>query len=254
MDQVEREYPEGTTYEEIAREYQKEYSAPIVLAQIEGKLTELFKPLNRDGVLKFVTMAEASGIQSYHRSAVLLALKSFYDVVGHDKVQHMRVKFSVSKGLYIEPKGDFVLDEGLLQSVEVRMRELVEKGLPIEKRMVNTDEAVEIFRKYGMTDKERLFYYRRVSKVNLYRINEFEDYYYGYMVPNTRYLKWFGLYRYADGFVLQLPQKEDPTVVPPFEPQHKIFEVLQESSHWSARLGVNTVGELNDLIVSIELE
>ncbi len=100
-----------------------------------------------------------------------------------------------------------------------------------------------------MTDKEKLFSYRRVSRVNLYRINEFEDYYYGYMVPNTSYLKWFELYLFADGFVLQMPQKENPTVVPPFEPQRKVFAVLQESNRWSTRLGVNTVGDLNDLIV-----
>ncbi|MBP3701977.1 MAG: nucleoside kinase, partial [Lachnospiraceae bacterium] len=249
VNHVVKEYPEGTTYEQIASEHQKEYAAPIVLAKINGKLTELFKPLNGNGQLKFVTMAETPGIQSYHRSVILLALKSFYDVAGHDCVERMQVEFSVSKGLYMEPTGDFVLDESLLEKVEARMQELVAKELPIEKRAVNTDEAVEIFRNHGMTDKEKLFSYRRVSRVNLYRINEFEDYYYGYMVPNTRYLKWFKLYRFAEGFVLQLPQKEAPTVVPPFAPQRKVFSVLQESNRWSARLGVNTVGDLNDLIV-----
>ena len=246
---VDKEYQDGITYEQIAREYQGSYEAPIVLANMNGKLTELFKPVHEDGTLDFVTMAETPGIQSYHRSAVFLTLKSFYDVVGHDKVERVQVKFSVSKGLYMEPKGEFALDEELIHRVEIRMKELVEKGLPIEKRAVNTDEAVESFHKYGMTDKEKLFSYRRVSRVNLYRINEFEDYYYGYMVPNTSYLKWFQLYLFADGFVLQLPQKEAPTVVPPFEPQRKVFAVLQESDQWSARLGVNTVGDLNDLIV-----
>lgn len=246
---VDKEYQDGITYEQIAREYQGSYEAPIVLANMNGKLTELFKSVHEDGTLDFVTMAETPGIQSYHRSAVFLTLKSFYDVVGHDKVERVQVKFSVSKGLYMEPKGAFALDEELIHRVEVRMKELVEKGLPIEKRAVNTDEAVESFHEYGMTDKEKLFSYRRVSRVNLYRINEFEDYYYGYMVPNTSYLKWFRLYLFADGFVLQLPQKEAPTVVPPFEPQRKVFAVLQESDQWSARLGVNTVGDLNDLIV-----
>lgn len=249
VDHLRKAYPEGTTYEQIAMEHQDQYPAPVVLARANGKLTELFKPLCSDVELEFVTMAETPGIQSYHRSLILLTLKSFYDVAGHDRVARMQVEFSVSKGLYIEPKGDFVLDETLIRRVEARMRELVARGLSIEKRAVNTDEAVEIFRSHGMTDKEKLFSYRRVSRVNLYRINEFEDYYYGYMVPNTRYLQWFQLYLFADGFVLQLPQKEAPTVVPPFEPQRKVFEVLKESNQWSARLGVNTVGDLNDLIV-----
>ncbi len=135
---VTREYPEGTTYEQIASEFEGEYGAPIVLAMTNGRLTELFKMIHEDGELDFVTMADTPGIQSYHRSTVLLALKSFYDVAGHDKVDRMQVEFSVSKGLYMEPKGDFVLDEDLIQRVGARMRELVKKRLPIEKRAVNT--------------------------------------------------------------------------------------------------------------------
>ena len=106
---VDKEYQDGITYEQIAREYQGSYEAPIVLANMNGKLTELFKSVHEDGTLDFVTMAETPGIQSYHRSAVFLTLKSFYDVVGHDKVERVQVKFSVSKGLYMEPKGEFVI-------------------------------------------------------------------------------------------------------------------------------------------------
>ncbi len=244
-----KEYLAGTPYEVIAREYQEEYEAPIVLVTAGGRLRELFHVVDQDTELSFITMADGPGIQTYHRSAVLLALKSFYDVAGHDKVKQMWVEFSVSKGLYIEPKGQFTLDDGMLRQVDARMRELVQLALPIEKRAVNTDEAVEIFRSHGMLDKEKLFSYRRVSRVNLYRINGFEDYYYGYMLPNTSYLKWFELYLYGDGFVLQLPQKENPTWVPPFEPVEKLFFTLQESNRWSNRLGVNAVGDLNDLIV-----
>lgn len=69
-----------------------------------------------------------------------------------------------------------------------------------------------------MYDKERLFEYRRVSKVNIYSMNEFEDYYYGYMVPDAGCLKYFSLYLYDDGFVLQMPSRENPEVVPEFSP------------------------------------
>lgn len=244
-----RQYPEGTAYEQIAAEYQNEYPAPIVLVHANGKLRELFHVLEQDVTLEFVTMADTPGIQTYHRSTVLLALKAFYDVAGHDRVKRMVVEFSVSKGLYIEPTGDFTLEQELLSRVESRMRELVEKKIPIEKRAVSTDEAREIFHTHGMYDKEKLFSYRRVSRVNLYRINGFEDYYYGYMVPDTGYLKWFRLYLYGEGFVIRLPQKDSPMEVPPFAPVDKLFQTLQESNHWSNRLGVSAVGDLNDLIV-----
>ncbi len=105
-------------------------------------------------------------------------------------------------------------------------------AIPIQKRCIDTGEAVELFHKYGMYDKERLFAYRRVSKVNLYSINEFEDYFYGYMVPDTGYLKYFALYPYEDGVVIQMPSKEDPETVPPFEPYNKLFQVRHEAIRW----------------------
>ncbi|MCI8400760.1 MAG: nucleoside kinase [Lachnospiraceae bacterium] len=243
-------YPEGTSYEEIALEHQKEETAPIVLAIAGGKLCELFTRVHEDTMLSFVTMAQTPGIQSYHRSAVMLALKAVYKVAGRENVQRISVEFSVSKGLYLEPRGNFALDEAFVSQVEEKMRELVSQELPIEKRTVGTNEAIRLFRQYEMPDKEKLFSYRRVSRVNLYRIGQFEDYFYGYMVPNTRYLKWFRLYRYADGFVIQLPQKDNPTTLEPFAPSEKVFATLKESNEWSARLGVNAVGDLNDLIVN----
>ena len=66
------------------------------------------------------------------------------------------------------------LDEEFLKKVSDRMRELSEQQIQIDKRSVHTDDAVELFHRHGMYDKERLFEYRRVSKVNIYSINEFE--------------------------------------------------------------------------------
>ena len=93
-----------------------------------------------------------------------------------------------------------------------------------------------------------MFRFRRASKVNIYSLDGLEDYYYGYMVPSTGYLKYFKLYSYEDGFVLQMPVREAPEVIPEFEPQHKLFKVMRETGKWGEELGVATVGELNELI------
>ncbi len=39
-----------------------------------------------------------------------------------------------------------------------------------------------------------------VSRVNVYSIDGFEDYFYGYMVPNTKYIRYFDLKLYEYGF------------------------------------------------------
>ena len=243
-----RQYEAGTTYLEIAKEYQKEYSHDIVLVTVDGKLQELHKKVNRDCTLNFETTACDSGHKTYKRSMSLLLVKAIYDVAEHENVDKVRIHYSVSKGYYCTIEGNVVLDQQFLDQVEARMHQMVEADLPINKKSVNTDDAIATFARYGMHDKEKLFAYRRVSKVNIYSINEFEDYYYGYMVPSTGYLKYFKLYLYDDGFVIQMPEQKEPEIVPPFEPQNKLFHVLKESTSWGDMQGIETVGALNDRI------
>ena len=243
-----RQYEAGTTYLEIAKEYQKEYSHDIVLVTVDGKLQELHKKVNRDCTLNFETTACDSGHKTYKRSMSLLLVKAIYDVAEHENVDKVRIHYSVSKGYYCTIEGNVVLDQQFLDQVEARMHQMVQADLPINKKSVNTDDAIATFARYCMHDKEKLFAYRRVSKVNIYSINEFEDYYYGYMVPSTGYLKYFKLYLYDDGFVLQMPEQKEPEIVPPFEPQNKLFHVLKESTSWGDMQGIETVGALNDRI------
>lgn len=243
-----KEYREGIRYFDIAREYQKNYEEDIVLVKSDGKLKELHMELTGDCEITFITTKSNLGIETYKRSTVFLLIKSIYDVAGHDNVENVRVRFPISNGIYIETEGNFVIDDILLSRIKKRMLELVKADKPIKKRMVSTDDAIEIFAKHNMHDKERLFRYRRVSSVNIYSINEFEDYFYGYMVYSTGYLKYFELYRYDNGLVLQLPEAKSPGLVPEFKPGRKVFEALRESSEWSNSIDVHTVGALNDKI------
>ena len=99
-----------------------------------------------------------------------------------------------------------------------------------------------------MYDKEKLFRYRRVSRVNLYSIGEYEDYFYGFMANHSGYIKYFDLKLYDDGFVLELPESSAPDVIPPFAPEEKIFRVQKESKEWGEKMDISCVGELNDRI------
>ncbi|NNJ32383.1 nucleoside kinase [Lacrimispora defluvii] len=252
IDGTKKQYPIGTTYQDIAKEYQTQYENEILLVGINGKLRELHKTVQFDCTLQFYTGKDQPGIQTYHRSAIFLMMKAFYDVAGSENIEKVTVDFSLGKGYYIQPHGTVELTEELLNRVLTRMREYVDQKIPIMKRSVNTDDAIELFHKHRMYDKERLFRYRRVSRVNLYSIGGFEDYFYGYMVQNTGYIKYFDIIPYDEGFMLMLPQKENPQEVPVFEAEkkQKLFTVLKESVKWGERLNVSHVGALNEVIAA----
>ena len=243
-----REYKTGTTYQQIAEDFQPRYEHRIVLAYEDGRLRELRKPLEDDCELRFVTTGDEIGHSTYKRSMCFLLIKAVHDVAGHERIERVRIHFSLDKGYYCTVEGEVQVDETFLERVSVRMRELSDQKIPINKRSVHTDEAVALFHRHGMFDKERLFEYRRVSKVNIYNMNEFEDYYYGYMVPDAGCLRYFSLHLYDEGFVIQMPVREAPETVPEFHPSPKLFHVLKESVRWGDCQNIDTVGALNDMV------
>jgi len=245
-----KEYQEGTSFLEIVKDFQDEYNNDIVLVFANGRLRELHKTLRENVVLKLVTTADKIGFRTYRRSMSLLLVKAIYDVGGHDCIRQVRILYSLASGYYCNVTGDMLLNREFLQKVKARMQELISMDVPICKRTLHTQEAIALFKKHGMKDKERLFRYRRVSKVNIYSMNEFEDYYYGFMVPSAGYLKYFDLHLYDEGFVLQMPTIANPKEVPPFQPQHKLFRVFKESTKWGDMQGIETVGALNDLVTN----
>ena len=242
-----REYPSETTWLTVAKDYQKDYQDDILLVKVNGKLQELHKKVVECSRLEFVTARDKAGRLTYRRSVTFMMLKAFYEVAGSMGIRKLTVDFSIGNGFFVEPELDFELTGEVLCQVKEKMEEYVAQKIPIMKRTIHIDEAVGLFHKYGMYDKERLFHYRRVSNVNVYHIGGFEDYFYGYMVPDTSYLKYFDLVLYQNGFVLVFPD-HDPKVVDPFKPKDKLFTVLKETSDWGRRLDLADVGALNGKI------
>lgn len=244
----ERQYPQGATYEDVANDYQKEYDNLIALAARDGKIRELFKKLTRDCEITFFTLKDDVGNKTYVRSATMLFLKAVFDVFGRETVQNCRVEFAIGNGSYISPKGKINATEENAAKIRNRMRELVEAKTPFLKKSYSLDNAMELFRREGMKDKEKLFRYRRGSFVNIYEMDGYYDYYYGYMLPNAGYVKWFDVIAYEDGFMLLLPDKKNPTHVKPFQERKLLFRTLKESEEWGKEIGIETVGDLNDQI------
>ena len=242
-----REYPSETTWLTVAKDYQKDYQDDILLVKVNGKLQELHKKAVECSRLEFITARDKAGRLTYRRSVTFMMLKAFYEVAGSMGIRKLTVDFSIGNGFFVEPELDFELTGEVLCQVKEKMEEYVAQKIPIMKRTIHIDEAVGLFHKYGMYDKERLFHYRRVSNVNVYHIGGFEDYFYGYMVPDTSYLKYFDLVLYQNGFVLVFPD-HDPKVVDPFKPKDKLFTVLKETSDWGRRLDLADVGALNSKI------
>lgn len=250
-----KQYPFGTSFEKIAAEYQKQQKDEIVLALYNNRLRELNKKAEKDGTLTFITAADNTGKKTYRRSATLLMQKAVFNLWGDAHIS-VRVMYSISQSYYCElirreeGKQETVpFDENKANELKEEMDRLVAADIPIEKWNMNTDDAIALFKELGMSDKEKLFRYRRSSRVNLYVLDHYKDYFYGFMVPSTGYLRAYDIKPYEDGFVLLFPGK-DTNEVAPFEPSGKLFYTLKRSREWGKMLEIDTVGALNDAITA----
>ncbi|HHY42331.1 MAG TPA: nucleoside kinase [Thermoanaerobacterales bacterium] len=233
--------------QELGKRYEKDFASPIVAAIVDGSLRELTYVVDGDSNVEFLDMSSEIGMKIYIRSLIFLFVKACYDVFPDCKVH---VEHSLGDGLYCEVVRKEPLSEDDVESIEKRMRQLVERDIPIQKYKMPLKEAIAMFKESGMEDKVRVLKYRKSDFINIYEIDGTKDYFYGYLVPSTGYLKWFGLKFYLPGIILQHPNKSNPTQVAEYHEQPKLASIFRESDRWAHILGVPDVGALNELITS----
>ncbi len=245
-----KQVQQGTPYEKIVSAYQEEYGGTIALVAVDGKIRELFKKAVRDCTVEFFTLKDDVGHKSYVRAAKMLFLKAVHDLFGAQAAQESCLEFTVGRGIYVNTCGTVEATAENAERLKARMRQLVEAGTPFMKRSYPLEEAMALFREKGMTDKLKLFRFRMSSTVNIYEIEDYYDYYYGYMLPNAGYVKWYDVLPYESGFMLVLPAKSNPTVLEPFAESRKLFAAMESAKEWGRTTGIRTVGDLNEQICS----
>ncbi len=238
----------GTTWEDIAKMFQDKFDSPIAAVSVNGKIRELFKRVNKNCEVEFFTLKDDVGRLTYSRTATMLAMKAIFDIFGEKATNSSRVDFTIGNGIFIKAGEGIPLNDESASRIKARMLELVEKGAPVYKATYPLDEAMDLFERHGMQDKTDLFRFRRTSQVNVYELEGYYDYYYGYMLPNTSYVKYFDFIWYREGFMLTLPGKESPTEVKPFEERKKLYDTFMTTSKWYSQVGIMNVGDLNSWI------
>ncbi len=221
---------------------------PAVGAIVNGELRELTFPIEMESRVRPVTMGEADGMRIYRRSLTFLlaaAFESCFPGAG------LTVDHSISSGgYYCQVSGRPPLSLDDLDCLTRRMAEMVTEDLPFAKFQVPLEEAISFFRQKGFLDKAALLEHRRKKHLVFYQLGDLRDYYHGYMVPSTGYLRWFALSPAEGGFTLHFPRRHEPTALRGAADYPKLLATFREYGDWLERLGVSGVGALNDAVVA----
>lgn len=245
---------QGMTLKALAKTCQNDFKGPIVLAVVNGKLSELYKKVKHGSTIQFLDTTSHDGYRTYQRSLSFLLIKSIRDILDGDQKTisadeaQVKVHFAINNGYYCEIEGLDNLDDQFITGVKHRMRQLIDEDHDFVKTTVHLNEARSLFKKQKMDDKLELFKYRKASNVNLYHLDGFYDYFYGYMVPSTGCLGVFDVFKYHEGLVLQFMLRDQPETVAEFSPDQKLFETMYDSMAWAKIMNIYDVGTLNNMV------
>lgn len=237
---------ENTTIFDLSRQFKNILKGKILNAKVNGDITALDTRINRDCNLEFFDITSDIGFRTYQRSCFFVMLAAASDVLGNETV--IWAEHTVDKNYFCCCYDREISDEDILK-IKHKMAEIVDSGYRIEKLTVPMDEGIKIFKKYGLIHRIQSLKYLKKSQISLYKLNDFYDYLYGPLVPDTSYVKIFDISRCQNGFILRF---EDPDNIGKLNKKTiypKLMQIFSEHNIWSRILNIDTVFTLNNSIV-----
>ncbi len=256
-DTVQVTFPDGRTFEAPLRTPVEAFiniaypdsEVPFIAALVDGKLRELTHPLKRDCVIEPIDLSQSDGVRIYRRALSFMMMAAAHHLFPEAEIY---VDHSLPFGGYFcEVRNHPPFTEAELQQIAAEMQRMVEADEPIRRERMPVEEALEIFRQRAEDDKVAIFRERDRKKYNylrMYNLNGYQDYFHGYMVPSTGYLKYFKVLPWGDGFILQFPRRHQPTRLQEAQRDPQLLTVFREYGRWLRLLGTEHVGGLNQAI------
>lgn len=244
---LEKNYPLGTSLKEILDDQNVKLKYPVVAAFVNNEIEELSYEIFKTKNVKFIDITHKDGMRMYIRSLYFVFMKAVYELFPDADI---RIDHSVSKGYYCEILGDGIEHNiQLISDIENRMRKIVEADIPFIRSEILNTEAISIFEQRGYVEKVCLFKQSPSFYTSVYSLNGLIDYFYGYLVPSTKYLFNFDLVPIYKAMLLRVPVPKNPDELRPIVMQDKMFDVLEEHKEWVRILKANSAGRVNKQVI-----
>ena len=240
------EFDEGTTYKTISEHFKHNYNYDILVAKVNNNLVDLSDTLNKKCNIDFYDRSTETGNAVYTRSARFILVLAVRNVLG-DEVE-LITEHSIDKGVFCTIR-NAKINKDIINKIYKEMRNIVEEDYNFTKLNVSRLDAIKYFKKINKMDKVNVLKYISNTYINLYRINDLYDYFYGKMAYSTKQIPEFRLtYTGEDGFVMSLPDIHNPESVLDYVHHEKVFDKFLEYTKWGRILGVENAADLNKVV------
>ena len=183
-----REYDEGITALEIARQISPKLAGEVYAATVNGEVWDLTRPIRKDSALKLNKWDDEAGRHAFwHSSAHLMAeaLETLYPGI------KFGIGPAIENGFYydVDPGEKRIITEGDLPAIEKKMKELASQNQMFVKRDVSKKEALDLFSQKGDEYKTELIGELEDGTISLYSQGSFTDLCRGPHLPSTEPIK-----------------------------------------------------------------
>ncbi len=234
-----------TTLMELSKEFAGDKSERILLAKVDNVERDLNYIIEGDCSVEFLDVSSEFGNRTYQRSCAFIMLAAVARILGNDKA--VWVEHTINNNYFCHIDKTHITEK-LLNDIKKEMQNIVRQNYSIEKLNIPVSEAMEIFDKYGLEHRKKALKYVKSLNVTVYKMNNYYDYLYGTMVPQTGYIRTFDLHIHSDGFVLQFESRKEEGVINEYKAYPKLTQIFAEYTNWSRILEVSSAGALNDII------
>lgn len=239
-------YPLGFTLKDVLNDMDIQMPYQVLGARVNNQIKELSYQIFKPKTIEFITIEDIDGYRMYQRSLSFVLMKAVRDYLPE---VNLKIEHSISRGFYCEvEKPGFKLTKDMVLNIADRMREIIKADFLFVRDELPTQEAIKIFKENRFIEKAELFKNRNRLYTSVYRLDNQSDYFYGYLVPSTAYLKIFDLVPYYDGMLLRFPSSKNPNELGIIIEQEKLFEIFREYKNWAKVLGVSTIRHINKAV------
>ena len=197
-----------------------------------------------NGEVQLLYYRDPSGKDVYARTAwfvLFLALHNCYP-----EMQAM-MGCTVGPALMVHLTEDKAFD---VQVLKAEIDRLVRQNIPLIRRRVSLQTAIDRYEASGYTDKAQLLRGRTVDYFDEYAYGDYADYFYGELAPSTGYLQVWDILPAEGGFLFVYPDDVDPDRVAGYTDMPHFRSVTNEGERWCRLMECETVADLNELVDS----
>ncbi|WP_182188367.1 nucleoside kinase [Pectinatus frisingensis] len=223
------------------------HTAPITAVKINNNLKDLQTPFDGDPKLELIDMNSSDGVKIYRRSVLFLLMTSVKKLFPDASVI---VEHSVNNGMYCKILPVKLVTPENIKKITLQMQSLIKENIPIIKKFWCKKDVINLFKKNGQYAKVALIESLKQDIVSIYFCDEYYDYLYGPMLPETKSLGLFAIDHYPPGIIIRTPSLSNPLAVPPQENQNKLASLLSEADDWANILRCDYVSNLNQYITT----